>query len=68
LREAFKEIYLADLTKRNLPRLIVIVVGKRHYTCFYLSQAKDIDRGGNCKLGTVVDRGVTEEGMWDFFL
>ncbi|POS75038.1 hypothetical protein DHEL01_v206568 [Diaporthe helianthi] len=68
LREAFMEMYPADLTKRNLPRLTVIIVGKRHHTRFYPSQAKDMDRGGNCKQGTVVDSGVTEEGMWDFFL
>ncbi|KAH8756300.1 argonaute-like protein [Diaporthe sp. PMI_573] len=68
LRKAFAEMYPADLTKKNLPRLTVIIVGKRHHTRFYPSQAKDMDRGGNCKPGTVVDRGVTEEGMWDFYL
>lgn len=68
LRKAFAEKYPADLTKKNLPRLTVIIVGKRHHTRFYPSQAKDMDRGGNCKPGTVVDRGVTEEGMWDFYL
>ncbi|KAG8165758.1 hypothetical protein KVR01_004310 [Diaporthe batatas] len=68
LRQAFAEMYPADLTKKNLPRLTVIIVGKRHHTRFYPSQTKDMDRGGNCKQGTVVDSGVTEEGMWDFFL
>lgn len=68
LRKACAEKYPADLTKKNLPRLTVVIVGKRHHTRFYPSQAKDMDRGGNCKQGTVVDSGVTEEGMWDFFL
>lgn len=68
LRQAFAEMYPADLTKKNLPRLTVIIVGKRHHTRFYPTQTKDMDRGGNCKQGTVVDSGVTEEGMWDFFL
>lgn len=68
MRKAFAEIYPADLTKKNLPRLTVIIVGKRHHTRFYPSQSKDMDRGGNCKPGTIVDRGVTEEGMWDFYL
>lgn len=68
LRDAFAELYPADLTKKNLPRLTVIIVGKRHHTRFYPSQAKDMDRGGNCKPGTIIDRGVTEEGIWDFYL
>lgn len=68
LRDAFAEEYPADLTKKNLPRLTVVIVGKRHHTRFYPSQAKDMDRGGNCKPGTIIDRGVTEEGVWDFYL
>lgn len=68
MRQACAERYPADWTKKGLPRLTVVIVGKRHHTRFYPSQAKDMDRGGNCKPGTVVDRGVTEEGTWDFFL
>lgn len=62
-------------TKKNLPRLTVIVVGKRHHTRFFPTQERDMDTNptngkgsSNLKPGTVVDRGITEEGMWDFFL
>lgn len=68
IRQACAEKYPADWTKKNLPRLTFIIAGKRHHTRFYPSQTKDMDRGGNCKPGTVVDRGVTEEGIWDFYL
>lgn len=68
LRRACREKYPAEATSAGLPRLSVIIVGKRHHTRFYPRDAKDMDRGGNCKPGTVVDRGVTEEGYWDFFL
>lgn len=68
LRQACAELYPADWTKKGLPRLTVIIVGKRHHTRFYPSQTKDMDRGGNCKPGTIIDRGVTEEGIWDFYL
>lgn len=68
LRKACQATYPADMTKKNLPRLSVIIVGKRHHTRFYPTQGKDMDRSGNCKPGTVVDRGVTEEGFWDFYL
>lgn len=65
LRQACREKYPANARQ---PRLSVIIVGKRHHTRFYPRDAKDMDRSGNCKAGTVVDRGVTEEGYWDFFL
>lgn len=68
LRRACQETYPPDVTKKNLPRLSVIIVGKRHHTRFYPTQGRDMDRSSNCKPGTVVDRGVTEEGMWDFYL
>lgn len=65
LRDACREKYTANGPQ---PRITVVIVGKRHHTRFYPTQEKDMDRGGNCKAGTVVDRGVTEEGMWDFYL
>lgn len=68
LETACREVYPADLTAKNFPRISVIIVGKRHHTRFYPKSDKDMDRSGNCKPGTVVDRGITEEGYWDFFL
>lgn len=65
LREACREKYPAHGPQ---PRITVLIVGKRHHTRFYPTQQQDMDRGGNCKPGTVVDRGVTEEGFWDFYL
>ncbi|KAJ4387602.1 hypothetical protein N0V93_008198 [Gnomoniopsis smithogilvyi] len=66
LRQACKEMYQAGME----PKLTIIIVGKRHHTRFYPIQDKDMDpKGrGNLKPGTVVDRGITEEGVWDFFL
>lgn len=68
LREACKEKYPATQTKAGLPRLTIVVVGKRHHTRFYPAQDNDADNKSNCKPGTVVDRGVTEARNWDFFL
>ncbi|KAI0018142.1 ribonuclease H-like domain-containing protein [Xylariomycetidae sp. FL0641] len=55
---------------REMPRFTIIVVGKRHHTRFYpgRSKAEDRDRNGNCRPGTIVDRGITEARTWDFFL
>jgi eukaryotic translation initiation factor 2C len=68
LRRACELVYPAPDTKKGLPRITVIICGKRHKTRFYPTAEQDCDRSGNTKPGTVVDRGVTEARNWDFFL
>lgn len=68
LKKACQETYPASQTKNSLPRISIIVVGKRHNTRFYPTNDADADRSANTKNGTVVDRGVTEARNWDFFL
>ena len=67
-RSACKEFYTADQTKKGIPRITILVVGKRHNTRFYPTKTEDADRSSNPPNGTVVDRGVTEARNWDFFL
>ena len=57
IREACKEIY----EHRPQPKINIVVVGKRHHTRFYPTDAGTADNRGNPKNGTVVDRGVTME-------
>lgn len=68
LRKACESVYPASDTKKGLPRISLIVVGKRHNTRFYQTKESDADRSSNPENGTVVDRGVTEARNWDFFL
>lgn len=68
LRKACAEVYPANDTKRGLPRMSIIIVGKRHNTRFYPTKEEDADRSSNPQNGTVVDRGVTEARNWDFYL
>jgi eukaryotic translation initiation factor 2C len=71
IRAACRKTYSAPATKAGLPKLAIIIVGKRHHTRFYVpdSQAATAaDRNGNPRSGTVVERGVTEARHWDFFL
>lgn len=68
MREACNEAYPPADTKRGLPRITIVIVGKRHHTRFFPCSAADGDRNGNCRQGTVVDRGITEEGSWDCYL
>lgn len=52
------------------PRLTIVVSVKRHQTRFYPSvNSGDLDDGNrNILNGTVVDRGITQARIWDFFL
>lgn len=68
LRRACEKTYPATATKQGLPRITIIVVGKRHNTRFYPTTKETADRSSNPQNGTVVDRGVTEARNWDFFL
>ena len=68
LRKACKETYPATDTKKGLPRISIVIVGKRHNTRFYPTRQEDADRSSNPPNGTVVDRAVTEARNWDFFL
>lgn len=68
LRAACAEVYAPVEKKEGLPRLTIIIVSKRHHTRFYPSTPQDADRFSNNPAGTVVDRGVTESGAWDFYL
>jgi eukaryotic translation initiation factor 2C len=64
--EAFKTLYGAP---DKHPKTSIIVVGKRHHTRFYPTTMEGTDgKTGNPKPGTVVDRGVTGEKLFDFFL
>jgi len=63
---AFKKYY-GD--KLKWPKMAVIIVSKRHHTRFYPTQSSDANfRNFNPLPGTVVDRGVTDAYLYDFFL
>ena len=65
--KAIASVYPANAAK---PKVSIIIVGKRHHTRFYPTKEKDADGSGNAnpKNGTVVDRGITSERQWDFYL
>ena len=68
IRRACEKLYPATDSKKGIPHISIIVVGKRHHTRFYPTKTEDADRSSNPQNGTVVDRGVTEARNWDFFL
>lgn len=68
LRKACTELY----PPKGKPAAIsVIIVGKRHSTRFYptsMDRTQIDERSSNPKNGTIVDRGITEPRVWDFYL
>ena len=68
IRKACASVYPATDSKKGLPNITIIIVGKRHHTRFYPTKEADADRSGNPKNGTCVDRGITEPRNWDFFM
>ena len=68
LRKACESVYPESMKKKGLPRMTILVVGKRHHTRFYPTEKDKMDQNGNCRNGTIVDRHVTEARNWDFFL
>ncbi|KAM4067489.1 piwi domain-containing protein [Hirsutella rhossiliensis] len=50
------------------PRLTVVVSVKRHHTRFFPTSKESMSNSGNIRNGTVIDRGITQAGYWDFFL
>lgn len=66
IQEACAARYLGG----RMPKISIVVCGKRHHTRFFPTQEKDADykKSMNPQNGTVVDRGVTMEKGWDFFL
>lgn len=68
LEEALHRIYTTKIKVSYVPKVTVLIVGKRHHTRFYPTASQDADRNGNPRNGTIVDRGITMERGWDFFL
>ncbi|KAF2137623.1 uncharacterized protein K452DRAFT_278272 [Aplosporella prunicola CBS 121167] len=63
---AYKEVYGPE---KNWPKSSLIICTKRGHTRFYPTKAEDSEgRGMNVRPGTVVDRGITGERLFDFFL
>jgi eukaryotic translation initiation factor 2C len=66
IKAAFTKFHTAQ--RPYVPKLTIVICGKRHHTRFYPTEASAADRDGNPRPGTVVDRGVTAVYDFDFFL
>ncbi|KAK3302926.1 ribonuclease H-like domain-containing protein [Chaetomium strumarium] len=50
------------------PKITIVIVGKRHHTRFYPKNEQAADEKGNPKPGTIVDRSITSQFLWEFYL
>jgi hypothetical protein len=54
--------------KQPPPKITIVIVGKRHHTRFYPQNEQAADEKGNPKPGTIVDRSITSQFLWEFYL
>ena len=77
MQEVCKVMY--GQKKIPTPKITLVIVAKRHHTRFYPTDMSHVDTGhfqdrqrtkllGNPLNGTVVDRGITMQKGWDFYL
>lgn len=52
----------------EMPKLTVVVVGKRHHVRFFPASPQNADKSGNCRAGTVVDTDISHPVEFDFYL
>ncbi|RDX56915.1 Piwi-domain-containing protein [Lentinus brumalis] len=58
----------SGLPERIWPKLLFIVVGKRHHIRFFPIDERDGDKSGNCPAGLLVDKHITNPSYQDFYL
>ncbi|KAJ5882745.1 Piwi-domain-containing protein [Penicillium subrubescens] len=51
-----------------LPRITIVLVDEHHDARFFPTADTESSKFGQSLAGTVVDRGITQPGCWDFFL
>lgn len=60
LRDACNEMYTTNSKSQDIPKISIIIVGKRHNTRFYPTNEAHTDNSSNSLAGTIADRGITE--------
>ena len=57
-----------DMKLDPMPKITVVVVGKRHHVRFFPTPTSRKDKSGNCPAGTIVDQEITNPSEFDFYL
>ncbi|KAI0831166.1 Piwi domain-containing protein [Trametes gibbosa] len=65
IKSAFDKCHIP---KALTPKLLFIVVGKRHHVRFFPQAQQDADRSGNCPAGLLIDKNITNPNYPDFYL
>jgi eukaryotic translation initiation factor 2C len=65
IEKAFVAVYGAGAA---LPKLSIVICGKRHHARPLPTSAETASDNGNTRPGTVVDKGITDVYRYDFYL
>ncbi|KAI1796007.1 Piwi-domain-containing protein [Ganoderma leucocontextum] len=65
IKSAFVKIGIPEAMH---PKILFIVVGKRHHVRFFAKDSRDQDHSGNCPAGLLVDNSITNPNWEDFYL
>ncbi|KAI0934439.1 hypothetical protein AcV5_006280 [Taiwanofungus camphoratus] len=65
---ALREIPMFANPQVSKPKIVFIIVGKRHHIRFFPSSREAADSSGNCPSGFVVDDQITNSMYLDFYL
>ncbi|KAI6781014.1 stem cell self-renewal protein Piwi [Emericellopsis cladophorae] len=57
-----------EVCGKAAPKLTIVVSVKRHHARFYPAEDGKQTKTGNVACGTIVDRGVTQARLWDFYV
>ncbi|KAH9946209.1 Piwi domain-containing protein, partial [Epithele typhae] len=63
--EAFTELKIPESLK---PKIVYVIVGKRHHIRFFPVQPSDADRSQNCPAGLLVERDIVSPKHTNFYL
>ncbi|RPD74278.1 Piwi-domain-containing protein [Lentinus tigrinus ALCF2SS1-7] len=66
IRRAFVRHGMTD--PRSQPKLLFVVVGKRHHVRFFPKRPEDADNSKNCPAGFLVHDQITNPNLHDFYL
>ncbi|PIL23868.1 Argonaute [Ganoderma sinense ZZ0214-1] len=63
--EAFRKAGIPEIMQ---PKLLFVIVAKRHHVRFFPKSSQEADKSGNCPAGLLVDDHITNPNYQDFYL
>ncbi|KAM5539012.1 hypothetical protein V8D89_007235 [Ganoderma adspersum] len=65
IKDAFNKAGIPEIMQ---PKLLFVIVAKRHHVRFFPKSSQEADKSGNCPPGLLVDDHITNPNYQDFYL